>query len=555
MNHHIIAYIFIYFILSISVIGFGFLLIHYSKSYFSEINLGEIGILGILFLVLYSQLSHLIFAHSFVHNLILIVMGFLLSLYFLIKDTNKNYYIFFVVLGLIFISFPTFKSHDDFSYYHFPYTFYLTQYKHIFGLGIFNHGFRTPSSIFYLNSLFYIPYFEYYLFNLSAVLILAFANLTLTLKLIKIIKNKEFNLIFYLILFILIFINIFFYRISEHGTDRSAQILILLLFLEYIGMIYYKINIKSYINKILVYIAIIISLKAFYFLYVFFLFPLIFFLVDSKNIKLFKKLFFLKNLYFNLLLVIFLFVLFVNFSNSGCLLYPVSFTCLENYSWSIPVNEVKKMNMWYEQWSKAGAGPNFRVSNPEIYIQQFNWVSNWIDKYFFNKVLDFLGGLCLLILFLFICFYKKGKSRINFNNHIIIFYLLILLFFFEWFYNHPSLRYGGYVLVFSILVIPAVILLDSSSIKKELIRPRLFVVISLVIIIFLARNVNRIDKEYKTYDYNLIKDFRYNVKEDFFRIDMQIKERITKYDFCIKTGDCNEGIHKSLNFFFLKRVK
>ena len=36
-----------------------------------------------------------------------------------------------------------------------------------FGLGNFNHGFRTPSSIFYLNSLFYLPVIKYYFFLLS----------------------------------------------------------------------------------------------------------------------------------------------------------------------------------------------------------------------------------------------------------------------------------------------------------------------------------------------------------------------------------------------------
>ena len=48
------------------------------------------------------------------------------------------------------------------------------------------------------------------------------------------------------------------------------------------------------------------------------------------------------------------------------------------------------MNNWYEQWSKAGAGPNFRVENASEYIKYFNWVSNWMDMYFFNKVSDFV---------------------------------------------------------------------------------------------------------------------------------------------------------------------
>ena len=40
------------------------------------------------------------------------------------------------------------------------------------------------------------------------------------------------------------------------------------------------------------------------------------------------------------------------------------------------------LSIWLEQWAKAGAGPNFRVQNVSEYIQNFNWFTNWIDKYF-----------------------------------------------------------------------------------------------------------------------------------------------------------------------------
>ena len=57
---------------------------------------------------------------------------------------------------------------------------------------------------------------------------------------------------------------------------------------------------------------------------------------------------------------------------------------------------------------------NFRVDNADIYIQKFNWVSNWINEYFFNKVSDFLLGLLIFVIncFWFFCFKNKKTNLI-----------------------------------------------------------------------------------------------------------------------------------------------
>ena len=47
------------------------------------------------------------------------------------------------------------KNHDDFGYYHFPYSYLLTQIEHPIGLGLLNNGFRIFFN-FLLNSLFYL---------------------------------------------------------------------------------------------------------------------------------------------------------------------------------------------------------------------------------------------------------------------------------------------------------------------------------------------------------------------------------------------------------------
>ena len=66
------------------------------------------------------------------------------------------------------------KTHDDFPYYHFSYSHYLTENSLIFGMGHFNLGYRTPSSIFYLNSLFYLPFVKKVFITFSNKLIITF---------------------------------------------------------------------------------------------------------------------------------------------------------------------------------------------------------------------------------------------------------------------------------------------------------------------------------------------------------------------------------------------
>ena len=124
------------------------------------------------------------------------------------------------------------------------------------------------------------------------------------------------------------------------------------------------------------------------------------------------------------------------------------------------------MNDWYQQWSKAGATPNFRVENPENYITGFNWLENWIDLYFFNKVLDFLLGILITCIILLITFYNKIKI-VKKKKYIFIFYFFIILLFIEWFYNHPTLRYGGYCLIALLFFIPTSLLIEKYNLNSK----------------------------------------------------------------------------------------
>ena len=178
----LIAY---YFLILISILGYGLFFLEIFKKQTSPINLGYAGLFGIFVLLFYSYLSNFILAHSEIHNILLIILGLILSFLKLFKNFSsykKEFILTILVFCLISSSLFLYKNHDDFPYYHFQYTYYLTQQSFYIGVGQFNHGFRTPSSIFYLNSLFYLPHAKYYLFHLGHIYILGFANIILLKK-------------------------------------------------------------------------------------------------------------------------------------------------------------------------------------------------------------------------------------------------------------------------------------------------------------------------------------------------------------------------------------
>jgi len=531
----------IYFFIITSVIGYG---LFFSLLLKSEINIrsyGYSGLIGIFFLTLYSYISNIFIQHNEIHNLFLLLIGVIFFGYALVKEkkflNKKSLIITFCVIVIFFTSFLIFKTHDDFPYYHFAYSYYLTQNSVFIGIGPFNHGFRTPSSIFYMNSLFYLPFIKHYMFHISAAMIMIFANLILIEKIIDNIKFKQITFLTFFSLLSFLFINIFFYRLGEHGTDRSAQILIFILVIEILYLTNFSTNVQNDINKIFIIIGLIISLKAFYLLYLLLFIPLIYLIIKKKNFVYLFNLY--KDKFFILLVSIVSLIFLTNLFNTGCVVYPVAFTCFENLVWSFDTDLVNKMNDWYEQWSKAGAGPNHRVENPENYIMYFNWVPNWIDNYFLNKVSDFLFGLFIISIIVYFSFFSGIKKKIT-KRKILFLYLLIVILFLEWFYNHPALRYGGYCIIASLIFIPLSKTLENSLNYKDKKNEKKFYIFMIIgFVIFFGRNIDRIEKENKLYGYNPLKNPYYSFNQNFYQIQNTFESLINNYELCNqKKNEC-----------------
>ena len=539
-----------YFLIVLSVIGHGVLAIKFTKTNVSTDDIGFVGLVGIFFLILYSYLTHFFIEHDYLHNIIFIIIGLVSVYYFKFKIlTKKNLIFLFLIFSIIFVAFIIFKTHDDFGYYHFPYSYYLNKFSMIIGIGPLNHGFKTPSSIFYLNSLFYLPHLDYYLYHMGSILVLGFSNIILVSNIKKYLDQKDNNNFFFLNLLAFIFINIFFYRIAEHGTDRSAQILIFLFFIYILSLREHYEKFDNILPKLIILLSLIISLKSFYILYFIFIIPFIYYILKDNKAYLIDKIFRNPMLYFSILLGAC--VMLVYFFNTGCLLYPVQQTCISGIEWGIPKSEVSALNTHYQWWSKAGGGPGYSHEiEKELYIQNLNWLSNWIDKYFFNKISDFLLSLVFISIVLVIIFRSKKKKLINKNFKINLFYYFcIILLLVEWFYNHPSLRYGGFVIFALIFFIPLSHLLSKYEISQNF-GFKIMIIFFLVSSIFIGRNVDRIFYEQNFYKANFKQNMFFFTDKKYFSIDTKLKNLFKIYNNC----DLNINTCSNNEDFIIKKV-
>jgi len=556
----IVIFISAYLFLLFSILGYGIFFYRLSFEKLDDLsheNSIYIGFYGLFFVTLISLFTSLFLSHNLLHNSLLHIFGVFYFLTIKIKNKKEFSKIIFLISIIVFSALLISKTHDDFSYYHFPFTKYLTENKIIFGMGNINHGYNLLSSLFFLNSTFYLPLIGYYSFHYSTVFFLIFFNFFIFKE---ILSSKNEDLIKFLFILALSFFNLSFNRIAEYGTDKPGQLLISILVIKLIQIVLFNKE-KEKISKIIFLLPLLaycISLKTYFLPYI--ILGLIIFTLKPDVIKSLKSIFNSKSfIFFSLILIIYFFHHFVS---TGCIISPLAATCFEDqFSWAR--KDMIKLSIWVEQWSKAGAGPNFRVENVQDYIKNFNWVSNWAEKYFYIKVLDQLAILFSSIIVLFLIFkdFKfNQKNRIKLDKKLIFFYILILIIFLTWFSKHPTLRYGGYAIVFLIISVPASVLISNFK-NRNFFNKRLKFFIIFVIIVFNFKNINRIGKEIERGDHYKFQDFPFfALKEKDYKIyDYEAGLKIYSAHHCWSTptpcGQVNERVYvkKFKNYYFIHK--
>ena len=486
--------------LSFSAIGYGKILTNILlKKEIKELNFAYYGIFGFLFLIFISYFTNFFFSHNQYFNLFVHFLGFV-SFFILFdgKFLNKTSLILLILIFLYFSFYLISKNHDDFPYYHFSLTLNLVEEKIQFGLGNLNLGYRHHSSIIHLMSLTYLPKYNFYFFNSVNFLFYIFIIFLLYENIKKNITKKNF--IFFFSLFYFILINVKFKRLGEFGTDLSAQLLLIIIFINIYEVLVSNKNINNKYFIIFSLLFLIFTIKVTYVIYS--IIVLILFLIIQKK-KIVNFIFF--NNRFSLFIILFvLLYILQNYAYTGCFVYPIAETCFfKDLNWTLDINQINDMKIHLESWAKAGRTPTYAVENQSEYIKGINWVSNWYKNYFIFKGIEFiLLNLFLFIVISLVFFYPfKLKNKFEFKLEYKILFLINLIILLIWFFKHPSLRYGGYfpVSLFFALFLSLILSFFQLAKSKDLVK-KVNILIILSLIIFNGFNYSRILKELKRED-------------------------------------------------------
>ncbi len=560
---NILIFILFFYTLLLSTIGYGILFKNLCFEKFESLNDENsiyIGFYGLCLITLISLITSLFFSHNFLHNLLLHGAGIFYLIFVKTKD-KKKYLKFIVLISLaIFSLLLISKTNDDLPYYHLPFTKYLTEQKIIFGMGHLNHGYNLLSSLFFLNSTFYLPFIKYSSFHFGILFSLIFFNFFL-LK--EIFSNKNHQIINTLYIFAFAYFNLSFNRLAEFGTDKSGQLIIVILTIKLFDLVCFNQKSKR-IEKILFLVPLLafcITLKTYFLPYI--LLSFVLFFINNKQIKNLK--FILNSKSFIFFIVILFFNFLHHFISTGCFISPLSFTCFGDYFlWARDIIDIKNLSIWLEQWAKAGAGPGYRIENPLVYIENFNWLSNWTVRYFTGKFLDQI--LILVVAYIVIGFLFKNFSQNNNQNlnkkKILFYYLLLLIVFFIWFTNHPTLRYGGYSIFFLIISIPVAIIMNNFKNRNSFnIKFKLFVIFVVIVLNF--KNFDRIKDEFKREDMYKFSNFPFFSIHNPNFAKKKFADTLIMYSaegHCWSTptpcGNINNiKVSKKNGYYFLNKVK
>ena len=521
----------------------------------SQFYLYFIGIIFISFISLilnfFTPLTPLV--NSIVY--ILIIIAYSIKKKFILNKENINFLLISSFVTFLLIIYSN-VNRPDAGLYHLPYTSIVNENKIIFGLSNIHSRFGHVSILQYLAAI-----NNNYLFlkngvSIPLASIVSFFYLYFLYDAWKVGVKKEIpNLSNFFSLFILIYIAFKITRYSEFGNDAVSHLsffyLISCLLKSKIKEINFNkillISVFTFINKPtlgLIFIAPIV----------------IFFLQNSfKPKKIFYLLFSLPALLLYLWLI-------KNIIVSGCAIYPVKITCIENLPWT-NIQKTENANIESDAWSKGWPDRMDKNISMEEFSKNLNWIHAWSNKHLkhiSNILIPYIVILVIITLYIKIKF--KSTIRKNNKDFNVRFFLCLItsgVGTFSFFLLFPLYRYG-YSYIVTLISLLFIFLIKNKLTVKENISIFRFILISCFIVIITKQgikifnnykntpwpNIYTLDSKGKIYPKTKIKidnDFFYYLADKGDQLCMYSKSPCTTYP----VGNIKYSLKKTYSFLTL----
>jgi hypothetical protein len=436
-----------------------------------------------LILNFFTSLTPLI--NSILYSSIIIIL--VIKKRFIFKKEKLSFLLISSVITFFLIIYST-VNRPDAGLYHLPYISIINENKIIFGLSNIHSRFGHVSILQYLSAVNNNHLFLENGISIPLGSIISFFYLYFFYDIWIVFKKKETpNLSNFFSLFILIYIAFKIARYSEFGNDAIAH-----LSFFYLISCLLKSNIKIIdFNKIL-----LISVFTFInkpTLGLIFIIPIaVFFLQNSLKLK---KIFYLL---FSLPIFLLLLWLIKNIIISGCAIYPVKITCIENLPWT-NIQQIVDANIESEAWSKAWPDRINKNITMEEFNKNFNWIYSWSNKHLKHILSILIPYVAVLFLIISYIHLKFKNAIVKQDKDLKVGFLLCLIVSglgtFSFFFLFPLYRYGySYIITFvSLLFI--FIIKNKISIKENIIIFRFIFIFCFIIII--AKQGIKIFNNYK----------------------------------------------------------
>jgi hypothetical protein len=373
--------------------------------------------------------------------------------------------------------------------YHLPYSKLINENEILIGSVNLHHRFGHISIFQYISSFFYNIFFKHNGLLIPISLLTSFFLVSLYKQYRILFIKSSFRIVSYVIFLILIISIYSFSRYSNFGNDSQVHIYYFLLFAYILQNNFdYKDNVV--LKKISLIALFTFLLKPFYFFSL--LIPLGI-LIVNKNYKIF------------FLSLSFLFASFISFiwflKNvliTGCLIYPIVFTCFKNLSWTAVI-DIKRQNLLGEAMSKGWQSRFDKSILMKDYINNFNWLHAWFDVHaniVFEKSIPVLIFLFVNIVFFYV--FKTFKiNKINKVNTVaLIFLSSSFLGSLVWFLKFPTYRYGHSYLYSLLLIIIYIFIFTKFDVLRLFnIKKYLNIIIIISACGLLIKNLNRINNK------------------------------------------------------------